>query len=364
VEKEEKRALRVLITGITGFAGSHLADYLHALGDVEVFGLHRWRSRLDNLDDLAAAGALHSVEPGAGDPAVIRARFAPGKVNLLGGDIGDFHSLQVAIAAVSPDRIFHLAAQSHVPTSWNAPADTLHLNIIGQVNLFEAMRAAGNDAVVQVAGSSEEYGLVLPDEVPMTEENPIRPLSPYAVSKVAQDKLAYQYCQSYGIKAIVTRGFNHCGPRQTENFIVGTFGKQIADIEAGLQEPVIEVGDLTSKRDLTDVRDMVRAYWTLLDAGVPGEVYNIGSGTTRTAREVLDGYLALTDARIEVREDEARLRPSDVKILWADATKFQRLTGWRPEIPFEQTLRDTLDYWRARAARQGAGAALQVTRGR
>lgn len=340
--------MRALITGITGFAGSHLAEHLHALDGVEVYGIHRWRSRLDNLADLAAAGALNSVEPGASDPAVIRDACRPDKVNLIGGDIGDGSSLRTVIAAVRPDRIFHLAAQSHVPTSWNAPADTLHLNVIGQVNLFEALRAEGSDAVVQVAGSSEEYGLVLPGETPMTEENPLRPLSPYAVSKVAQDKLAYQYWMSYGLKTVISRGFNHCGPRQTENFVVATLAKQLADIEAGLQEPIVLVGDLDSRRDLTDVRDMARAYWLLTEVGEPGEVYNIGSGTTRTIREVLDGLLALTEARVEVRQDPARLRPSDVKILWADDTKFRRLSGWRPAIPFEQTLRDTLAYWRGR----------------
>lgn len=356
--------MRVFITGITGFAGSHLAEYLQSLGTVEVFGLHRWRSRLDNLADLEAAGALHRIEPGVSDPAVLRSHFVPGKVNLFGGDIGDFVSLRTAIAAVQPDRVFHLAAQSHVPTSWNAPADTLQLNILGQLNLFEALRAVGSDARVQIAGSSEEYGLVHEDEVPMTEENPLRPLSPYAVSKVAQDKLAYQYWKSYGLKTIVTRGFNHCGPRQTENFVVATLAKQIADSEAGLREPVIEHGDLSSKRDLTDVRDMVRAYWLLLEHGEPGEVYNIGSGTTRTIREVLDGYLALTDAEITLREDPARMRPSDVKILWADDRKFRALAAWQPAIPFEQTLRDTLDYWRARAARVKAGAGLQLTHSR
>ncbi len=349
--------MRVLITGITGFAGSHLAEYLHALPGVEVYGIHRWRSRLDNLADLAAAGGLNHIEPGVADVEVLRRHFVPERVNLFGGDIGDFHSMRVAIEAVQPDRIFHLAAQSHVPTSWNAPADTLQLNIIGQVNLFEAMRAVGNDARVQVAGSSEEYGLVHEDEVPMTEENPLRPLSPYAVSKVAQDKLAYQYHRSYGLQAIVTRGFNHCGPRQTENFIVATLAKQIAESEAGLREPVLEHGDLGSKRDLTDVRDMVRAYWALLDRGEPGEAYNIGSGTTRTAEEVLRGFLALTDVEITLREDPARMRPSDVKILWADDRKFRQLTGWAPRIPFEQTLRDTLDYWRARV-----GAGLRLTR--
>lgn len=354
--------MRVLITGVTGFAGSHLAEYLHGLSGIEVFGLHRWRSRLDNLADLEAAGALHSIEPGVSDPDVLRSHFAPGKVNLLGADIGDFTSMRTAIAAVQPDRIFHLAAQSHVPTSWNAPADTLHVNIIGQVNLFEAMRATGNRARVQVAGSSEEYGLVHLDEVPMTEQNPLRPLSPYAVSKVAQDRLAYQYFQSYGLETIVTRGFNHCGPRQTENFVVATLAKQIADIEVGVQAPVIHVGDLQSKRDLTDVRDIARAYWALLESGVPGEVYNIGSGTTRSIQEVLDGLLALTDVAIEIRQDEARMRPSDVKILWADDRKFRAVTGWRPEIPFTTTLSDTLDFWRARAARAAPRATNVASR--
>ena len=347
--------MRVLITGITGFAGSHLADYLHGLDGVEVYGTHRWRSRLDNLAQLTAAGALNVVEPGTSDPQLIRRAFHPEKVNLVASDIGDFLSMNTLIAAVQPDRIFHLAAQSHVPTSWNSPAETLHLNIVGQVNIFEAMRANNNDALIQIAGSSEEYGLVLPHEVPMTEQNPLRPLSPYAVSKVTQDKLAYQYHMSYGIKAIVTRGFNHCGPRQTEHFIVATLGKQIASIEAGLQEPILRHGDLTSQRDLTDVRDMVRAYWSLLDHGQAGDVYNIGSGTTHTIQEVLDGYMALTTAMIDVQLDPARMRPSDVKILWADDSKFRAISDWRPQIPFEQTLRDTLDYWRGRAEAEKRG---------
>ena len=347
--------MRVLITGITGFAGSHLAEYLHSLDGVEVYGTHRWRSRLDNLNELAVAGDLNIVEPGASDPKVISRAFKADKVNLIASDISDFVSMQTLIGAVQPDRIFHLAAQSHVPTSWNSPAETLHLNIVGQVNIFEAMRINGNDALIQIAGSSEEYGLVHEDEVPMTEQNPLRPLSPYAVSKVAQDKLAYQYFMSYGTKAIVTRGFNHCGPRQTEHFIVATLAKQIAYIEAGLQEPVLRHGDLSSKRDLTDVRDMVRAYWSLLDYGQPGDVYNIGSGSTRVVQDVLDGYLALTTAKIDVQEDPARMRPSDVKILWADDTKFRAISDWQPQIPFEQTLRDTLDYWRNRASAELRG---------
>jgi GDP-4-dehydro-6-deoxy-D-mannose reductase len=182
----------------------------------------------------------------------------------------------------------------------------------------------------------------------MKESNPLRPLSPYAVSKVAQEMLAYQYHQSYGIRAIVSRGFNHSGPRRGENFVDSSFARQIARIEKGLHEPVIYVGDLSSKRDFTDVRDMVRAYWLLLEKGHPGEVYNIGSGSTRSMQEVLDQLLKLSHVKVEVRVDPTRLRPSDVKILWADSSKFIEATGWRPEIPYEQTLLDLLDYWRAR----------------
>jgi GDP-4-dehydro-6-deoxy-D-mannose reductase len=338
--------MRVLITGITGFAGGHLAEYLTTLIGVEVFGTYRWRSRLDNLADLRAAGALNLVEGGASDVDAIQRAFAPGKVNLLTGDIVDPLSMRIVIEAVRPERIFHLAAQSHVPTSWNSPGETMRTNVEGQINLFEAVRAARLDPLIQIAGSSEEYGLVHADEVPITETNPLRPLSTYAVSKVAQDRLAYQYWQSYGLRCVIARGFNHCGPRQTENFVVATFAQQIAAIEAGTQPPVIHIGDLTSQRDLTDVRDIARAYWLLLDRCQPGEVYNIGSGTTRTIREILDYYLTLTDILIRVEQDPNRLRPSDVKILRADDTKFRTATGWQPVIPFEQTLRDTLHYWR------------------
>ncbi len=215
--------MRVLITGITGMAGSHLAEYCLSRGDVEVIGTIRWRSPRDNIAAVAD------------------------KVRLVETDLRDQAGVRRLLEQTRPDAIFHLAAQSFVPASWTGPADTMMTNVLGQVHLLEAMRDLGlTDVPMQVAGSSEEYGLVHEHEVPMTEENPLRPLSPYAVSKVAQDKLAYQYHRSYGIQAIVTRGFNHCGPRQTENFIVATLAKQIAEIEAGLREPVIEHGDLGS----------------------------------------------------------------------------------------------------------------------
>jgi GDP-4-dehydro-6-deoxy-D-mannose reductase len=252
------------------------------------------------------------------------------------------------IRAVRPDRIFHLAAQSFVPGSWHAPTETFHVNVDGQINLFQAIMDAGIDPLIQIAGSSEEYGLVYEHEVPMKETNPLRPLSPYAVSKVAQELLGWQYFRSYGLKAVVTRGFNHTGPRRGDVFVSSTAAKQIARIEKGLQAPVLNMGDIDVKRDWTDARDTVRGYWLALEKGVPGEVYNIGSGTCRTVREMLDILMSLSTAKIEIRQDPARLRPSDVRILWADISKFQQQTGWAPTIPFQQTMQDLLNYWRER----------------
>ncbi len=317
--------MRALITGITGFAGSHLAEHLLAEHpDVEVWGILRWRSRMENIAHLE------------------------GKVRLLECDLRDAASVYRTLAQSRPDLIFHLAAQSFVPTSWSAPGETLSTNIIGQTNIFEAIRELHLDPAIQIACSSEEYGLVHPNEVPITEANPLRPLSPYAVSKVGQDYLAYQYFQSYGIKAIRTRGFNHTGPRRGEVFVTSNFARQVAKIEAGLQEPVIRVGNLDSVRDFTDVRDMVRAYWLAATKGRPGEVYNIASGKGITIRAMLDKLLALSKIAVKVEVDPARLRPSDVVTLIGDCSKFRADTGWEPRIPFDQTLVDLLDYWRER----------------
>ena len=323
--------MRALITGITGFAGSHLADYMLAdHPDVEVFGTRRWRSRTENIEHL-------------GD-----------RVELVECDLNDASAVQTTLAEVRPDLIFHLAAQSFVPTSWKAPAETLSTNINSQTHIFEAIRSLGLDCTIQIAGSSEEYGLVLPDEVPITEDNPLRPLSPYAVSKVGQDLLAYQYFKSYGLKTIRTRGFNHTGPRRGEVFVTSNFAKQIASIEAGLQEPVIRVGNLSAQRDFTDVRDTVRAYWIAVEKGTPGEVYNIASGKAITIRELLDRLLALSQAEVELEVDPDRLRPSDVEILLGDYSKLEADTGWKPRIPLQTTLQDTLDFWRNRVGTQQA----------
>jgi GDP-4-dehydro-6-deoxy-D-mannose reductase len=321
--------MRALITGITGFAGSHLAEYMLAEHPgVEIFGLRRWRSRMENIAHLES------------------------KVRLLECELRDATAVRVALERSRPDVIFHLAAQSFVPASWVSPADTLTANIVGQTNLFEAIRELELDPVVQLACSSEQYGLVLPDEVPIRETNPLRPLSPYAVSKVAQDMLGYQYFQSYGLKTVRTRGFNHTGPRRGEVFVTSNFAKQIASIEAGLQEPVLRVGNLEAVRDFTDVRDMVRAYWLAATKGKPGEVYNLATGSGITIRAMLDLLLSLSHAQVEVETDPERLRPSDVEVLIGDSSRFRADTGWEPRIPFATTMRDLLDYWRDRIARR------------
>jgi GDP-4-dehydro-6-deoxy-D-mannose reductase len=316
--------MRVLITGFTGFVGSHLADYLIARGDVDVYGTHRWRSRMDNVEHLR------------------------GRVTLVECDLREPGAVRHMLAAARPDRIFHLAAQSYVPTSWILPTETLSVNVLAQLNLFEGLRDLTLPARVHIAGSSEEYGRVLPSEVPITEANPLRPLSPYAVSKVAQDMLAYQYWMSYRLHVVRTRGFNHTGPRRGEVFVTSNFARQIAEIEKGMREPVVRVGNLEALRDFTDVRDMVRAYWLALEHGEPGEVYNIASGRSYTIRQVLDTLLELAHVKVEIREDPARLRPSDVQVLVGDSSRLRRLTGWEPTIPFEVTLRDILEYWRQR----------------
>ena len=317
--------MKILITGVTGFVGSHLAEYCLSLDQqVEVIGTCRWRSRRENIEHLEDA------------------------INLYECDLRDASSVKTLLADIQPERIFHLAAQSYVPSSWNSPGETITTNVIGQLNIFEAMRETNSTASIQIAGSSEEYGLVHPEEAPITEKNPLRPLSPYAVSKVAQDMLAYQYFQSYGLRVVRTRAFNHTGPRRGDVFVTSNFAKQIAEIEAGQRPPVIHVGDLNPKRDFTDVRDIVRAYWLSLEHCNLGEVYNVASGKAYRIKEVLEILLDNSGQDIEVVEDPERLRPSDVPLLLGDNSRFCKATGWIPEIPFEQTAKDLLDYWRER----------------
>ena len=317
-----------MITGITGFVGSHLAEYiLENHPQVEVAGLLRWRSPKDHIESIMDRITLHY------------------------GNLQDFVSVRNLLAESRPDIIFHLAAQSYVVFSFLAPADTLNTNIIGTCHLLEAVKQLKQsdswDPIIHVCSSSEVYGQVRRDEVPITEDNPLRPASPYAVSKVGEDMLAFQYWISWQIKTIRSRMFTHTGPRRGEVFVVSNFAKQVAAIEAGLAEPVVRVGNLDSVRTFSDVRDAVRAYWLLVTKCPPGEVYNIGGVETMTIGQMLERLLAISMVKgIKVEIDPARLRPSDVTLQIPCVEKFHKATGWKPEIKFEKTLEDTLDYWR------------------
>ncbi|MCX7825826.1 MAG: GDP-mannose 4,6-dehydratase [Verrucomicrobiae bacterium] len=322
--------MRVLITGITGFVGSHLVEYILANHpQTEVFGIKRWRSPKDNIRHLLDRVTLHDC------------------------DLRDLGSLIRVFDAVKPDVIFHLAAQSFVSTSYVAPVDTLECNISGTANLLEAVRILRLDPVIHICSSSEVYGQVTKDDVPIRETCPLRPASPYAVSKVGEDMLGFMYWTAYKLRTIRTRMFTHSGPRRGEVFVDSFFAQQLARIERGLQPPVIRVGNLDSVRTFADVRDTVRAYWLLAQKCPPGEVYNIGGDTTMTIREMLDMLLGMTtfQGRIETRVDPALIRPADVTLQIPCSDKFKAATGWKPEIPYRQTLQDMLDYWRKEVGR-------------
>ena len=317
---------KVLITGITGFVGSHLAEYCLSKNNVQVYGTvlsHHLGDELKRIEHIKD------------------------KITLFECNLQNRVSVQRILEKVKPDKIFHLAAQSFVPTSWESPEDTLTNNIVGELNIFETVRELGINPVIQIACSSEEYGLVHENELPIKEENQLRPLSPYAVSKVSQDMLACQYHHSYGLKTVITRAFNHEGPRRGEQFVTSNFAKQIAQVEKGSQEPIIYVGNLNAKRDYTDVRDMVEAYWLATEKCKFGEPYNVCSEKIWTIQHVLDFLLSKSSRKdIAVKQDPARMRPSDVQVLLGDCSKFKNQTGWVAKIPFEKTLEDTLNYWR------------------
>jgi len=320
--------MRALLTGISGFVGSHMAELLvEHHPDVEVHGTVRARSRRDNLAGFVER--LHLVEC----------------------DLQDANGIADAVRSIRPDAVVHLAAQSYVPASWSSPADTYTANIVGQVNLLEALRKHAPEASIVVVGSSEEYGLARPDELPIRETNPLRPISPYAVSKVAQDLMGFQYHHGYGLRIVRTRAFNHTGPRRGESFAESSFARQIAEIELGLCEPVLRVGNLESRRDFTDVRDVVRAYWLLLQRGVPGEVYNVASGHSIRMAELLEMMLGKARRPIRVEPDPARFRPGDVSVVEADCSRLREATGWEPSIPLARTVEDILEDWRGRVAR-------------
>jgi GDP-4-dehydro-6-deoxy-D-mannose reductase len=314
--------VRALITGVSGFAGSHLADFLFEQGVEEIWGVAN--------SGLGAAAHLK------------------GKITYRSLDLTNPDAVYALLEACRPTRIYHLAAQAFVPASWEDPWPTLETNIRSQLNLLQALVDLKQDARILCVSSNEIYGKARPEELPIDEGTPLCPDSPYGVSKVAQDMLGGQYHLSYDVYAIRARPFNHIGPRQNERFVAPAFAKQIVEIEKGIAPPVLSVGNLDAQRDFTDVRDIVRAYYLLLEQGAPGEAYNIGRGEPHSVRELLEGLLSFSGLDIQVQTDPARLRPSDVPASYADISKIRAATGWEPRISFRDTLRDILDDWRAR----------------
>ena len=314
--------MRALITGISGFVGSHLAEYLLEHTDWQVAGtVYGPEDNIEHLRD---------------------------RLELYPAELSELETVTSVIERAKPDYIFHLAAQPLVSLSRRDPWATLANNIRLQLNILEAVARLGSTTRILVVGSSEEYGLVQPDELPIKETNPLRPTSPYAVSKVAQDMLGLQYHLSHKLFTVRVRPFNHIGPRQRLGFVAPDFARQIAEAEAGLQGPVIQVGNLEPQRDFSDVRDVVRGYHLLITQGEPGEVYNLGSEQARSVRELLEKLMAMSKVPITIEQDPERLRPTDVPVMVSDSTKLREQTGWRPRISFEQSLQDVLDYWRER----------------
>jgi len=315
--------MKILITGITGFVGSHLAEYILNLKKKHsIYGICRWRSPRDNLANIYD------------------------KVKLLEGDLADLSGMIRNFKIIKPDIIFHLAAQSYVLSSFNSPIHTLNTNCIGTANMLEAVRITGLDPIIHVCSSSEVYGQVTKKDVPIKESCPLRPASPYAVSKVTEDMLALQYWLSYRIRTIRTRMFTHTGPRRGDVFALSFFAKQIAAAEAGLGQATVRVGNLKSVRTFCDVRDAVRAYWLLANYCKPGEVYNIGGKETLTIGKALETLLSFSQIKMKIKIDPKLVRPSDVTLQIPCIDKFRKETGWQPEIPFKITARDTLNYWR------------------
>ena len=322
---------RAFITGITGMVGSHLVDFLIENTDWEIYGFLRWNDRLDNIEH-------HFDRINNKD-----------RVHLLYGDLNDLPSLEKAVKESQPDYVFHLAAQSYPKTSFDAPLETLQTNIIGTANLLESLKQFGKkDVIVHNCASSEIFGRVPKEKLPIDEECSIHPASPYAISKVGTDLLGRYYGEAFGMKVISTRMFTHTGPRRGDVFSESTFAKQIAMIEAGLQEPTIYVGNLDSLRTYADVRDAVKAYYLLVTTNpIAGEYYNIGGTYTCKIEDMLN-YLISQSTRddIKVEIDPDRLRPIDADLQVPNTEKFRKHTGWEPEYTFEQTMNDLLDYWR------------------
>lgn len=321
--------MRALITGAGGFVGGQLCRFLLKQTDWEL------------------VGTVYPQPP--------QAQPVGSRLRLQYADLRDAGVVDTLVQRLQPDFVFHLAAQSFVPTSFEDPWGTLENNVRAQLNLLEAVRRSGRDTRVLVVGSNEEYGAPAPDELPQTEDSPLRPNNPYAVSKVTQDFLGLQYYLAYGVGVVRVRPFNHTGPGQSPRFVVPAFAEQIARIERGLQDPVVSVGNLDVSRDFSDVRDIVRAYHLAVTQAQAGQVYNLASGRAQSVRGLLDTLLSYSQADISVQTDPARFRPVDVPVVYGSSDRFRQQTGWEPAIPFEQTLRDTLAYWRQRVGASSKG---------
>lgn len=311
--------MRALITGITGFAGSHLAQILLDRGD-QVVGVAR--SHTKTLDYLS-----QPIEP-------------------IIADLRDADAVDHLISEVQPDAIYHLAGQAFVPRSWSNPWDTMENNIHPQLNILEAMVKYSSPARLLISTSNEVYGRIAEDQLPVRENTPLHPQNPYGVSKVTQDVMALQYHLSRGLDVLRARAFNHIGPRQNPFFVAASFAKQIAQIEAGLNDAVLYVGNLEAQRDFTDVIDVTRAYALLVEHGESGEAYNIGTGRAYSIQYLLDVLLNYSNIRIEIEPDPDRMRPSDIPVIYADNSKLCSQTGWQPLYKFEDSLQRVLDYWR------------------
>ena len=321
-----------LITGIAGMVGSHLSDFLLENTEWDIVGFLRWNDPMDNLSHLFSK--INKKD----------------RIQLFFGDINDQSSIQSCVSTHKPDFIFHLAAQSYPQTSFVAPIDTLNTNILGTAKLLEAIRLSNVSPIIHVCASSEVFGKVPKEFIPINEEVPFHPASPYAISKVGTDLVGRYYAEAFGMCIMTTRMFTHTGPRRGDVFAESTFAKQIAMIEAGLLEPVVRVGNLDSLRTWADVRDAVRAYHMLVTINpTPGEYYNIGGDYTCTIGEMLSYLISKSTVRdIKVKTDSSRLRPVDADLQVPNTKKFTSHTGWKPLIPFEKTMDDLLDYWRKR----------------
>ena len=320
----------VLITGITGFAGSHLMDYILNNTDYTVYGLKRMNSSLKNIK--------HALD----------------KIHLIDGDLLDESSLINVLKIAKPDQIYHLGALSWVTPSWNMPAVYMQTNAIGTINLFEAMRVVGCNARVLTSATPEEFGDVPLDMIPITEKTRIHPINPYAASKAAQDMVCMTYSASYNMDIVRTRAFNHEGPRRNVHGAIASFAYQIACIEAGLQEPVIKVGNLSATRNFTDIRDTVRAYFLAMEKGKAGELYLIGTDQIYTMEALLKKLITFSTKanEIKIEVDPARVRPTELMTFIGDYTKFKTQTGWEMQYKIDETLQSVLDYWRGEVAKQ------------